>query len=126
MMIRKSGFCIAESARYEQKYNLMSSVIGLPDTGCDGVASPRIETPGITNKKHCKYNPCHNITWPQLPHRGVRLSLHPSPSPPPLVLHPLFPWLYDDDEDDDDYLKKKTIRYQLSLKLEYMAMNIKQ
>ena len=31
----------------ELKHNLMSSAIGLPDTCCDGVATSRVDTPGI-------------------------------------------------------------------------------
>ena len=38
----------------ELKYNLMSSAIGLPDTGSDGVASSRVDAPGKGNKSELK------------------------------------------------------------------------
>ena len=39
---------------YELKYNLMSSAIGLPDTGGDGVASSRVDAPGRGIKSEMK------------------------------------------------------------------------
>ena len=96
---------------YELKQvNLMSSAIGLPDTGCDVVAS-RVDAPDMGLVQNwSRVRNALKIQSLILPGLGclVEVSVvqtlylpHPSLSLLPVVFRPLLPWL-DDDEDGDN------------------------